>query len=560
MSATVAPEVSRAHTEHIPDISSWMFVGDVERSDLYAAGPARIVASPTRHADQPELSLRLTFELSQKIREQTLVGREYRKRKTQVDTRILRLFEDLEVVQKKYEARELKAQKFTARIGNRKPTEKEMAKGKKLVIAMTDAVQFREELKQEIADLMAQAEEAHARYLTCAEQVDSLQFEIFTRCGLMQAYTKARCSNSPSAPDLPLRPPPSNDPSTKHAPTIPDGHTPEQVITMRSESTEAKQARLTLETRSAYTALRKGYEDMDAHRIGYQKALDAYKDIHKAAANVDPREKLGKKHFEEGRRLTQMIAAAGKALDDARDEFAAESLVMIDPEDRCELVFVYDNNKLAEYLKSTVDKDFIETWLRNVFAAAKPNMLSAGWLEAEEEKHRMKKRGAQTDLDDTLHLKKKLREIKSPEGKKRPVAEDCDDATDLRMKKARIGNEAIILTAVTERKKPIALQRDRDPQADWPRPTLELKPRTRTRFTRSSTETKTRSATSRARPTSTSTTSAQSQSADVRNLTSMSSTRTTALPSPPSCRRKPYSALVSAYMVERNVRSRHGRE
>jgi phage-related minor tail protein len=67
---------------------------------------------------------------------------------------------------------------------------------------------------------------------------------------------------------------------------------------------------------------------MEAHRIGYQKALDAYKDIHKAAANVDPREKLGKIHLEEGRRLTQMIAAAGKALDDARDEIAAESLVV----------------------------------------------------------------------------------------------------------------------------------------------------------------------------------------------------------------------------------------
>jgi hypothetical protein len=71
-----------------------------------------------------------------------------------------------------------------------------MAKGKKLVIAMTDAAQFWEELKQEKADLMAQAEEAHARYLTCAEQVDSLQFEIFTRCGLMQAYTKAGCLNN----------------------------------------------------------------------------------------------------------------------------------------------------------------------------------------------------------------------------------------------------------------------------------------------------------------------------------------------------------------------------
>jgi hypothetical protein len=389
MRASVAPEKKQPHTGQVYTKPDWILVEDVEDSDLYAAGRAKIIL---HNGDQPLLALALTLELSHKICEQTLRGEEYCQQKARADVHIPRLMENLALVENEYKARKLRAQQFAAHIGARKPTDKEMTKGKKLVLAMTDAAQLRQELEKERADLLAQVHRALARYLACTEQVDDLQYDVFTLCGLMQGYERTQGS--------PLEAPPSDDPST-----VADTTT-EDLSTTNEESHDAKQARITLRLVASRETLLAGYQKMDDHRISYRSALQEYIETHAAAPDVDLREEFSRKLLEEGRKLTQMIASAGKSVDDALDEAAAASISVPDPEDSGEEVFAYKDEDFAEYLKATVDREFVQGWLQKLAVGAEPDMLSAGWLEAEEEELKMKKRTAETNLDDPLRLKK----------------------------------------------------------------------------------------------------------------------------------------------------------
>jgi hypothetical protein len=152
-------------------------------------------------------------------------------------------------------------------MGARKPTDKEMTKGKKLVLPMRDAAQLRQELEKERTDLLAQMDRALARYLACTEQVDDLQYDVFTRCGLMQAYERTRGLGNASTQGSPWEAPPSDDPSTV-ANTI-TAH----LSTTKEESHDAKQACITLQLVASRGTLLTGYQKMDAHRMSYRSAL-----------------------------------------------------------------------------------------------------------------------------------------------------------------------------------------------------------------------------------------------------------------------------------------------